>query len=636
MSRVIPWKRQRPSAPIISGIYCSDIGVEYSNERMRAVNRKRIYPQASPETVELYEKLLSKRTGRRRKYVDDYEEIISRVDAPTKFERFRRSSLALMKDATEGLMRQLELTPRDFDVLIVNYMSGKTLPSLNALIANELQMRTDIFSLTLGDMGCSAAVAAIDLAARVLRSERKPLRALVLSLETVSALVQLEDDPGSVVGNTLFGEGCAAVCVSSHREPALYHIGHSQRTLLASDDGIDSITLDGRDSGPAIQLSKAIPEVAGEGIKINLKKLVPRIISPADKLRYLVTRKTPRWQSRIDHWAVHPGGIAVLKGLEKNLRLAPADLAPSYRVFMERSNMSSPSVLYAIENIEKASIKQGEKVLMMGFGSGFNVNSMVLTRGPKPYHKQTERWAVVIGGTSGIGLDAARMLTGRGYRVIIGSRRVGQQGADYEQLSNASYLQLDVTDPDSVAAFADAVWEQTYGVEVLVISSGVAGAAGAVGRQDPAEIQRIVSTNLTGALVAANALVPFVRQTGHVFLLNSILGQIPLMGSAAYCASKAGLRHFAEALEMELQRAGRNVNVHSLYPAYVKTPMLDQVQEDGAKTLLKPISPQRVTRAIERALDGRDRRGFVLPRDRALAGFYRLLPGAFKRLLSSL
>lgn len=111
-----------------------------------------------------------------------------------------------------------------------------------------------------------------------------------------------------------------------------------------------------------------------------------------------------------------------------------------------------------------------------------------------------------------------------------------------------------------------------------------------------------------------------------------------MMGSAAYCASKAGLHHFGESLELELKRAGRGISVHNLYPAYVETPMLDDVKSSG-KTFLKPVKPGVVTGAIAQILkDGAQARGngFLLMRDRLITTFYRVLPGSSKRVLSSL
>jgi predicted naringenin-chalcone synthase/NAD(P)-dependent dehydrogenase (short-subunit alcohol dehydrogenase family) len=602
---------------------------------MLAVNRERIFPHCREETAQLYEKLLGKDPSRTRKFaVVPYERVFD-LDIHAKFELFQRSSLALMRDVGQGLLRQTSLDAQEIDFLVVCYMAGKSLPSLNALAANELGLRPDVISVTLGDMGCSAAVAAIDLASRMLRAERVAKRALVMALEPVTSLFQNDEEPGSVVGNTLFGEGCAGVIVSSYAERPLYRIGPSQRILSADDQALGSITLASRETGPMICLSREIPEVAGKAVEMNLRRLVPRILPLRDKVRFLLTRRTPRWQKRIDRWAIHPGGRAVLKGMQANLRLSEADLGPSYKVFQERSNTSSPSVLYALENVERTQPRRGEKVMLMSFGSGFKVNAMVLERGSRVLEQTREKSAVVVGGTSGIGLEVAKVLAGRGYRLFIGSRRVGN-GKGYEALEGAEYLNLDVTDSDSVRAFSDAIWQKTYGVDLLVISSGVAQAAKAVGRQDDRDIAQMVDTNLTGAMRLTNALLPRMRQGSHVIYLNSILGRIPLMGSATYCATKAGLSHFCAAVELELRRAGRKVQLHNLFPAYVETPLLDQIRGSN-KTFLKPIEAAKVAAAVGRIIDGRaSSGGFMLARDRAIATFYKYMPRAFQRIVAQI
>jgi predicted naringenin-chalcone synthase/NAD(P)-dependent dehydrogenase (short-subunit alcohol dehydrogenase family) len=622
--------------PGISGLFCSQLGHEWTSQEMYDVNRRTVFDGVEERSVELYEKLLLNEPSRARRFVRPYDEIVATSDPAERAEHFKQVSLDLMEDASKGVFEQTGLDPDEIDFLVVNYMAGKTLPSLAALISGRLGLRTDCEHVNLGDMGCSAAVASLDVAVRMLLSEKKPGRALVLALEPVSNLFQKADDKGAIVGNTLFGEGCAAVVVSTHKEPMLYEIGARQRVVKADEEGVGAITLAWNEQGPMIQLSKSIPKVAGKAIEDNLKRLVPRIISPLDKLKYVLTRKVPRWQKRISRWAIHPGGTAVLRGFQKQLKLADADLGPSYKVFHERSNMSSPSVLYALDNVERSAPERGENVLMMSFGSGFKVNSMLLKKGKKKLYEKAERFAVVVGGTSGIGLESARTLTRQGYHTFIGSRRVSGPEGGYEKLDNATYLPLDVTNPESVDAFVDEVWRRSYGVDVVVVSSGIAAAGQLLGRQDASQIVRCVNTNLTGAMLVVNQLIPKMRVNGQVVLLNSILGQIPLMGSAVYCATKAGLKHFAESVEVELARAGRGVRITNLYPAYVKTPMLEEVQS-GGRTFLAPIPAEKVVHALSRSLEGRPpAKGFVLTRDRLIAALYWWLPGTFKKLVASM
>ena len=95
--------------------------------------------------------------------------------------------------------------------------------------------------------------------------------------------------------------------------------------------------------------------------------------------------------------------------------------------------MSSSSVLYALDNVERSATKKGNSVLMMSFVSGFKVNSMILRKGTKRVYDSVRKYAVVIGGTSGIGLDAAKKLSAEGYHTFIGSRRVGRPDAQCER-----------------------------------------------------------------------------------------------------------------------------------------------------------------------------------------------------------
>lgn len=627
------WKRK----PAITGIYCSDLGVERTSQQMYDINEAAFFDGLDDETKTLYGKLLLKHPDRTRKLVRPYEDIVAHGDdGEYRQAQFERVSLMLLEDGARGVMERCKLEPDDIDVLIVNYMAGQTLPSLTAHIAGKLGLRDDIYTVNMGDMGCSAAGASLDVATRILRSESRPRRALVLSTEPVSNLFRSADNTGGAVGNSLFGEGCAAVVVSSFREPSLYRIRAQQRVHRTDADSLDAIKTVWAGGGPMIQLSKDIPSVAGKAIEANLKRLVPKLLSPWDKLKYLVTRKVPRWQRKISRWAIHPGGMSVLRGLQRQLRLAEADLGPSYRVFQERSNMSSPSVLYALDHIEKAAPRKGEKVMLMTFGSGFQVNAMVLEKAKKRQYERAQKFAVVAGGTSGIGLDSAKQLASEGYHVFIGSRRVAHNGS-FERVPGATYLPLDVTDPESITEFVKTVWKQSFGIDALIVSSGIAPRPKLQGTQDSDTIVSTVNTNLTGAMMLVNAFLPKMRVRGKVVLLNSILGQIPLMGNAAYCATKAGLHHFAEAVGVELKRAGRGVQVHSLYPAYVRTPMLEGVR-DGGRTFLKPVEPEAVTRQIARILDGKAREpdGFILKRDRWIAGFYHYLPGPFKNLLSTM
>ncbi|MEC8022785.1 MAG: hypothetical protein VX223_02560, partial [Myxococcota bacterium] len=325
LSTLAPAMLKKRSAGI-SGLYCSDLGEPITSEEVFEINREHVFDDLDEGSRQLYEKLLLNNPTRTRYFVKDYLDVVRAKTPQERAEIFHRISCTLMEDASRGVLEQTGLKPQDIDFLVVNYMAGKTLPSLSSHLAGTLGLRNDVVTVNMSDMGCSAAVAALDLGRRLLNGETDPKRVLMVALEPVSNLFQAEDDSGAIVGNTLFGEGCAAVVLSTHREAMVYDIEHSQRVIHADPESVDAIKLVWNEHGPMIQLSKQIPEVAGRAIESNLRKLVPQFLPLGDKLRYALTKKTPKWQKRIDHWAIHPGGTSVLRGFQRQLRLSDADL----------------------------------------------------------------------------------------------------------------------------------------------------------------------------------------------------------------------------------------------------------------------------------------------------------------------
>lgn len=362
----------------ISDFYCSEFGQTITNQELYDDIKGHVIDTAPEETQSLYQKLLLEHPSRKRKVTHDMK-YMSRVTCRTeRLKLYEESVRSLMVDAVDGLFKKSGFIAQDIDFIVVTSSVGKTMPSAASILASEFKFKSTTVTLNLGDMACSSGLAALDTGARFLRSERKAKRCLVVSLEAVTTLFNVEDE--GAVPNVVFGEGCAAVLLTTHREPALYSIEESVRTISSNESDLEVIRFVENESGPSIKLSRDVPKVAGKSIEKNLKQMVPRVLTLRQKLSYLLTKKVPFWQRNIDFWALHPGGTAVLNGLSKNLQLSRGDLGFSFRVFESRSNMSSPSIFYVLGEIEKQRLKKNQKVLMMSFGSGFKVNSMVLRR----------------------------------------------------------------------------------------------------------------------------------------------------------------------------------------------------------------------------------------------------------------
>ncbi len=185
--------------------------------------------------------------------------------------------------------------------------------------------------------------------------------------------------------------------------------------------------------------------------------------------------------------------------------------------------------------------------------------------------------AVISGANRGIGLEAARQLAERGYRVIIGSRdeqkgREAAEGLD----GPVEARQLDVSDPESVERFAREVEGEVDHLDALINNAGVIGDTGRRGTDaDLDEVKDVLETNVFGAWRLTQALAPLLEKSGHgrVVNISSGMGQLSDMngGAPAYRVSKTGLNALTRILAAEL--ADEGIKVNSACPGWVRTDM---------------------------------------------------------------
>lgn len=176
------------------------------------------------------------------------------------------------------------------------------------------------------------------------------------------------------------------------------------------------------------------------------------------------------------------------------------------------------------------------------------------------------RAAIVTGASSGIGRATAEALAAAGHPVVLGARRVDRcedtASAIRDAGGEALALPLDLTDNDSVAAFARDAEAKLGPIEVLVSNAGDVQPITTVGAA-PEEFTRQLQVNLLGAQALVHAVVPamFDRGRGDVVFVTSEVALNPRTHMAAYVASKAGLEGFAQAMAMECEGTGVRVGI---------------------------------------------------------------------------
>ena len=183
----------------------------------------------------------------------------------------------------------------------------------------------------------------------------------------------------------------------------------------------------------------------------------------------------------------------------------------------------------------------------------------------KPIHPD-RRPAVISGASSGIGATTALTLAAAGYPVALGARRVEKCEELAAQIrangGEAVAHRLDITDTDSVEAFAKAVTADLGDIEVLVSNAGHVS-PGTIHEVDSARFAAELDLNIVGAHRLVRAFVPGMveRQRGDVVFVSSDVAVRARPFMSSYAAGKWGLEGMAHAMQMELEGTGVRTSI---------------------------------------------------------------------------
>ncbi|WP_256451822.1 type III polyketide synthase [Leucobacter rhizosphaerae] len=300
----------------------------------------------------------------------------------TRNEVYVREVRPLLREAAEAAIAAASGLERgDITHVITVSCTGFMAPGPEYLLVRDLGLAPSTRRLHVGFMGCYGAFPALRAAVSTCVAEPDAV-VLIVCVELCSLHLRTSEDPDTIVASSVFADGAAAAIVSARPAPAgetVLDVDRLDTTLTATGEAEMAWTIG--DLGFEMVLSNAVPRILEEQIDEALRPLLEAGSSSPPEEGWAAIR----------HWAIHPGGRAILDRVQRALDLTDRQLAPSREILRSYGNMSSATVLFILQRILTGSENDPEpeldpapdasdRVLAVAFGPGLTVESGLFTR----------------------------------------------------------------------------------------------------------------------------------------------------------------------------------------------------------------------------------------------------------------
>lgn len=249
--------------------------------------------------------------------------------------------------------------PSEITHIISVSCTGVMAPGIEFILQKELNLNNNVQRLGINLMGCFGAFKGLAIA-NALAKENPKNRILVVCTELCSLHFQVSIKPEVLIGNALFSDGSAAVIVGCNKkesETALWSIEQSESH--AFDNSQEKMTWLVSDNGFVMTLEKDVPSL--------IEKEVPEILKNI--------LKNKNYNDLV--WAIHPGGKAIIEGIQRGCNLTTEQTQSSWNVLSQYGNMSSATFLFVLNDLIKNK-KNNKETIGIGFGPGLSLETILL------------------------------------------------------------------------------------------------------------------------------------------------------------------------------------------------------------------------------------------------------------------
>ena len=196
--------------------------------------------------------------------------------------------------------------------------------------------------------------------------------------------------------------------------------------------------------------------------------------------------------------------------------------------------------------------------------------------------------ALITGAASGIGAEAARLLTAHGAKVVVadldeaGARRIANEIGGHA-------IAMDVVSESDWTRAVSGSMAMFGAIDVLVNCAGIE-LVRSIAETSLSDWRRVMNVNLDGVFLGTRAAIAAMgKRGGSIVNISSVAGINGFSRQAAYCASKGGVRLLTKACAVECAEAGLAIRVNSIHPGIIDTPMARQILGDVDEALRPEI-----------------------------------------------
>jgi alkylresorcinol/alkylpyrone synthase len=291
----------------------------------------------------------------RRHIVRPLEWFLEPRDWRDRAETYVKAASELFIEAAQRALDRAGLAPEDVDLVVTVSSTGIATPSIDARVGPKLGLRRNTVRVPLFGLGCAGGVSGLGIASRLARAEPGKI-VLMVAVELCSLAFRFDQaSKTELVAASLFGDGAAALVLQAGTgDKGIARIGRAAEYTWPDTLDIMGWTVD--PIGFGVVLSQALPRFLEEHLALPAKAFTAAMNLNGTKPRPIC----------------HIGSTKVLSALEAALGLRNGALANERAVLRGHGNMSSPSVLFVLQ--ETLEQKQSGPALLSALGPGFTAS----------------------------------------------------------------------------------------------------------------------------------------------------------------------------------------------------------------------------------------------------------------------